>query len=72
MSVGAAPAPAPSEPAPAPAPVPVSLPNTGAGILEPLNLLASLGASALTGGLALRRRARDEEPAEQPAPAEAE
>ncbi len=61
ITVGAgssAPAPAPG----APAPIPASLPNTGAGILEPLNLLASLGASALAGGLALRRRARVEEP----------
>jgi 5'-nucleotidase len=50
-----APAPAP-EPAPVPAPeIPISLPNTGAP-LAPLGWLASLGASALAGGIALRRR----------------
>ncbi len=46
----------------APATVPATLPNTSAGILEPLGMLASLGASALAGGLALRRRARVEQP----------
>ncbi|NTV65502.1 MAG: multifunctional 2',3'-cyclic-nucleotide 2'-phosphodiesterase/5'-nucleotidase/3'-nucleotidase, partial [Oscillochloris sp.] len=46
------------------APVPASLPNTSVGLLEPLNLLASLGASALAGGMALRRRARTSRPAE--------
>ncbi len=49
-----APAPAP-EPAPEPAPIPVTLPNTG-GVVLPLGWLASLGASAVAGGLALRRR----------------
>ncbi|NNJ09134.1 multifunctional 2',3'-cyclic-nucleotide 2'-phosphodiesterase/5'-nucleotidase/3'-nucleotidase [Chloroflexales bacterium ZM16-3] len=52
-------APAPSTPAT----VPATLPNTSAGLLEPLGMLASLGASALAGGLALRRRAaRIEQP----------
>lgn len=37
------------------APIPAELPNTG-GPLLPLGWLASLGASALAGGLALRRR----------------
>ncbi|MBX0326407.1 5'-nucleotidase C-terminal domain-containing protein [Oscillochloris sp. ZM17-4] len=57
IAVGAgsgATAPAPSTPAPT---VPATLPNTSAGLLEPLGMLASLGASALAGGLALRRRA---------------
>jgi 5'-nucleotidase len=62
IAVGAgsgATAPAPSTPAT----VPATLPNTGAGFLEPLGMLASLGASALAGGLALRRRvARSEQP----------
>lgn len=59
-----APEPAPGEPAPSePVPVPVTLPNTG-GALAPLGWLASLGASALAGGMALRRRARAAEQAE--------
>jgi 5'-nucleotidase / UDP-sugar diphosphatase len=63
--------PAPIDPAPEPAPeVPVSLPNTGAP-LAPLGWLAGLGASALAGGLALRRRGRQIGAAEAE-PAEAE
>lgn len=63
-------APAPEAPA-APAPVPATLPNTG-GALAPLGWLASLGASAVAGGLALRRRAarlaeQAEQAAEEPA-----
>ena len=57
-----------SSPAPVSAPstpdaMPISLPNTGAGILEPLNLLTSLGASILAGGIALRRRVHVEQTA---------
>jgi 5'-nucleotidase/UDP-sugar diphosphatase len=59
-----APAPATGETPAEPAPIPATLPNTGPGILQPLGMLASLGASALAGGLALRRRARVEETVE--------
>jgi len=54
-----APAPVAPAPAPAPAPIPVTLPNTG-GPVVPFGWLAGLGASALAGGMALRRRARAE------------
>lgn len=48
--------PAPAEPAPAePAPIPATLPNTG-GDNSLFWTLASLGAGAISGGLALRRR----------------
>lgn len=50
------PAPAPAEPAPAePAPIPVTLPNTS-GENSLFWTLATLGAGAISGGLALRRR----------------
>ncbi|WP_129629608.1 bifunctional metallophosphatase/5'-nucleotidase [Candidatus Oscillochloris fontis] len=45
-----------------PLPIPATLPNTSAGMVQPLGLLASLGASALAGGWALRRRTRIEQP----------
>jgi len=57
IAVGAGSAlPAPGAPAPT---VPVTLPNTG-GPLMPLGWLASLGASAIAGGMAMRRRSRVE------------
>lgn len=63
VGAGAAlPAPAPGTPSPA-APVPATLPNTG-GPLLPLGWLASLGASAIAGGMALRRRSQAEAAAE--------
>lgn len=61
----ATPTPMPTTPAGGtPAPIPATLPNTSAGVVQPLGLLASLGASALAGGWALRRRTRFEQPAD--------
>jgi 5'-nucleotidase/UDP-sugar diphosphatase len=55
QGMAGAPAPAPAPASPAAPGVPASLPNTGGADLPP-GLLAALGAAALSGGLALRRR----------------